>query len=1489
MRRLRTARKTRKRKNEPGDAGQFIGRRNHPQPTGFAMNESPDRLKLIFKARLMICAGFSAWMLILALMINPGVLLPIFILSLIQVLLNQPLVWSRLGRTPRPADLRISLYLDVLILTAFIHFLGGLKSGPLLAIYILTMLYGSVIVRPREGLYAGLASLLGFLGMIYLEQAGRLAAHPGLLQEPMGGGWSWIALGLTLALLFLLPAQIGNIIYQTIFVQQEELQKALERFQRLFDQVLESIMVLGPDQTILRVNLPAAQLFGRDRDGLIGKKLPDLLAPESADDLAALLADHQVIGPALGKNLRLVLPDGALRAVEISTSAYVRDPETATGVFMIFRDVTEKLKMEEELRRYTVELYRLVEERTAELEESRECYVSLFEKAAVPLCWLNPQGTLLSANRAFYSLTGMPKEGEGSRPLVEILDRETDQARVAHYLDDLRRGYDAPTQLELPIQNAEGKILWTEWFLGFEPLTDQLLVSMIDVTERRKAEQAWKDSEELYRSLVETSPDAIVLSDLNTNILVANQRAADLYGVADPKEFEGVSSFSLIAPEDRERAVENARKTLETGTIRNVEYRFMRKDGGSYPGEISASVIRDREGRPKAFIGMVRDVSKRKTAETGLRESELRYRTLFEESRDAIYLIDQDGRVIDVSPAGVELSGYTRDELLAMHAFQIYAHVPDREKFLEEVLKRGFVRDYEVKLKKKNGTILDCLITSTVRRDADGAMVGFQGVIRDVTDRKRAEAALRESEEHYRLLIETSPDAIILTDLAVRRLMANLRTAELFGFARVEDMPLDNAFGSIAPEDQERVQKGIQELLETGQVRNLQINLLKKDGTPFIAEVSGRLVRDLDGRPAAFLSIVRDITVRKRAETALRESEERYRALVETSPDGIMLVDLNLTILMANPQALKIGGFEKPEDLIGKNGLTFLAPEDLDRARSQLEKNLQSGRPSRTEYQLRRPDGSVFHGELNVSLMRDPQGKPWALLCMVRDVTESKQAEVALRESEERYRGLIETSPDAITLTDLELRITMVNRRAVELYRLKDAKEPLGDNASDYFDPEERVRVRANMENHLKGEPVHNQEYRLRRKDGTTFWGEINTSVVRDAAGSPKGFLAAARDISEKKAAAEALRKSGEQYRFLAENVSDLIFTMDLNLRYTYVNPAVEKYRGYTVEEALALPLAQTMTPASLEVALKKWREELANEAKPDQDLTRTVTLELEQLKKDGGTVWGEVKMTFLRDASGQPVGILGMTRDISERKALEKARAEFQEQLLQAERMAMAGQIAVGVAHEMNNPLTAIGYYAQALEKSLVHEPQELDKLTRIRESADRIQRLLSRLLNYTSLARAEFKPVDLNAVVLQVLDAISHELERRPQVKVAQRLTADLPAIRGAAEPLFHLLSNLVMNAFQALPEDRGKITISTRRKKSRVILEVKDTGVGIAKDDLARIFTPFFSKRAGGQGTGLGLAIVQEVANMHHAEVEVDGRPGKGAAFRVSFPEA
>ncbi|MGD0205912.1 MAG: PAS domain S-box protein, partial [Dehalococcoidia bacterium] len=276
-----------------------------------------------------------------------------------------------------------------------------------------------------------------------------------------------------------------------------------------------------------------------------------------------------------------------------------------------------------------------------------------------------------------------------------------------------------------------------------------------------------------------------------------------------------------------------------------------------------------------------------------------------------------------------------------------------------------------------------------------------------------------------------------------------------------------------------------------------------------------------------------------------------------------------------------------------------------------------------------------------------------------RDITERKRAEELARQAEQRYRDLFEGAPVMYVITRNQDGAPIVaDCNELFLSTLGYARaEVLERPLADFYTPESRAELleRGGFQRALKGQFVA-EERQLLTRDGRVVQTLLRALPEADASGNIFGTRAMYVDITERKRAEEALRESEQSYRLLAENVTDVIWAMDTNLRFTYVSPSVTRLRGYTVEEAMAQTLAEILTPASLEVAMKALAEERAVEKMEDKDLSRPLTLELEQTCEDGSTVWTEVKMTALRGEDKRPVGILGVGRDITERRRAEEA-----------------------------------------------------------------------------------------------------------------------------------------------------------------------------------------------------------------------------------------
>ncbi len=385
---------------------------------------------------------------------------------------------------------------------------------------------------------------------------------------------------------------------------------------------------------------------------------------------------------------------------------------------------------------------------------------------------------------------------------------------------------------------------------------------------------------------------------------------------------------------------------------------------------------------------------------------------------------------------------------------------------------------------------------------------------------------------------------------------------------------------------------------------------------------------------------------------------------------------------------------------------------------------------------------------------------------------------------------------------------------------------------------------------------------------------------------------------------AEELKISEKRYRLLAENVTDIIWTIDLpTLKFDYLSPSVERVRGFTPEEAMALSLEESVSPASLERVQSLLAEELAYEQTPGTNPNRTRTIEIEHSCKDGSYAWSEVTTTFIRDAHGQAVGVLGVSRDIMERKKTEEEAQALAAQLNRAQKMEAIGRLAGGVAHDLNNILSSLVGYPDLLLMDVPADSPLRPTIEIIQQSGQRAAAIVQDLL---TLAR---RGVDLNEIVnlnTVVTDyRYSPEFAKLqadyPQVRLEWEVTEALMNIRGSRTHLSKMLMNLTANAAEAMP-DGGSIAVQTANRYldatvnanepipegEYACLRVVDEGVGIAPDDLKRIFEPFCSKNSMQRsGTGLGMTVIWATVKDHNGYIDVTSREGQGSCFEVYLP--
>lgn len=630
-----------------------------------------------------------------------------------------------------------------------------------------------------------------------------------------------------------------------------------------------------------------------------------------------------------------------------------------------------------------------------------------------------------------------------------------------------------------------------------------------------------------------------------------------------------------------------------------------------------------------------------------------------------------------------------------------------------------------------------------------------------------------------------------------------------------------------------------------------------------IAELKG-MVRGFDQRDAGPPS---DRTM-EQLFVMISRSQQGFRDLIDSFDDILLALSLEGDIRAANRSFADFVGLSFQE-IIGLPIGHFVtdenatSEEELKRAMNRfLERRVWSGV---VQVRLKRTGAAFFFDCVAHAMVRDD--KVHGLTILARDITSQ-------RRSEARFTELFETLQEGIYIVTPDDKILEVNPALVQMLGYGSKEELIGKKVSEVFVDQEQ---RSLLAHEIDRQPTpQGREITLRRKDGQPVICLNTASAVRDTGGKIVRYQGALADITERRAIEKRLYQQQEFARRLVDSFPDLIFAVDTQRRYTFVSPKVEEGLGYNTEETIGTVFGE--------------RTHLE-----DRGPVLAVFDDLFEGKRNFGSIemrirhkqgeWRRLRCHFspLFNEAGKIEGVVVSGRDITEVKRLE-------EQLIQAEKLAAMGQMLAGVAHELNNPLTAILGASELLRERPGIDESTKRQLEMTHRQARRAARIVQNLLEFSRPASPQKKALDLNAVVDRTLQLHEHSL-RRNSIQVDFHPSSGIPPTIGDANQLIQVFLNLVANAEHAIREVRtsGRIQIRLGKKGVRIFATVQDDGIGIKPEVLPRIFDPFFTTKRPGGGTGLGLSICMSIVREHGGDMEVESLPAGGAAFTVFLPAA
>jgi len=907
-----------------------------------------------------------------------------------------------------------------------------------------------------------------------------------------------------------------------------------------------------------------------------------------------------------------------------------------------------------------------------------------------------------------------------------------------------------------------------------------------------------------FKCLFENASDAIYILDKSGKFVVVNHKAEELTGFKR-QDFIGKPFRKIIPSKSLPKAIRGFLDVIRGEEVRlELEIKTAAKKTTLVEVTSRALIVK---GKIVGTLGVVRDISECKKMEETLRESEEKFRRIFESANDCLIYLDRSGRILDVNEKAVRVFGGLREELVGKHFTQVsilsFKDIPKLLSNFARIL-RGKEGYTSLRIINKKGQEIHLECSSSIAK-IDDKFVGILIIARDVTERKKMKEALRDSEENFKTLVEEAPISIFNTDLKGKITYVNKKFEETTGYSLEEIVGKDGfKIGIMSDETLKLIAKRMKDRLMGKPSILLEGQFKRKDGKWIWAEVEGRLIKKF-GIPTGFQLIARDITERKTAEQERKRYEERLSAL------NIYGQKLNMAGSMEEIYRLTLDAMEKT---LGFE-IAFFMVVDKD--------------------MLRLVDHRGYPESFSIKLPLDGTKKGVS----VKVVKTGRSINVPDAEKEDAW---VKFMPDIRSGLDVPVKI---GRKVLGVIGV-DSRKLSAFNEKD----QELLEILAS-----------------------------HAAIAMSNLEHSKNLAAYARE----------LRESQEKFRRLFLDNPEPAVYVNSDFHVLDANPRFSKLFGYSLDEIKGKRLSDLIVPEDK----KTEGEMLDREAKKAFTYRDTV-----RIKKDGTLVSVSISAAPIT-IEDQPIGYVGVYKDITERKQMEKKLEEYsqhleelvekrtrqlkeaQEQLIKSERLAAIGQAAAMVGHDLRNPLTSIKgatYYLKRKLGSRV-DKEAMEMLELIEKDVGYSNEIIADLMEYSKKIRLELTETTPKSILRDALSLV--EVPENVQIL---DLTQSAPKIIMDVEKMKRVFGNLIKNAIDAM-HTGGELAITSRESNANVEITFADTGIGMTKEIMEKIWTPFFTTKA--KGMGLGLPICKRIVEAHEGNISVESTVGKGTAFTVTIP--
>jgi len=867
--------------------------------------------------------------------------------------------------------------------------------------------------------------------------------------------------------------------------------------------------------------------------------------------------------------------------------------------------------------------------------------------------------------------------------------------------------------------------------------------------------------------------------------------------------------------------------------------------------------------------------------------SDRNFEAIFDRAPVGIAQIDLQGKFLRANDRYCEMLGYSEAELLAKSAHEIN-HPEDCAEVLSgrRQLLDGAISSHSMEKRyvRKDGSVFWARLNRSLVRNSENQAQYFIAVVEDLTEKKLAERARVESDWRLEMALDSAGLGLWDRDLRTGKTNISGEYAKLHGLSP-DHPPLtyEEWLKLVHPDDRNRVNEQYRESLSRARDWDTDFRLVWPDGSVHWMLAKGQVFRDSVGCPIRLAGITIDITERKRIE----EHCSLLSSIVESCDDAIFSKNLDGTIVSWNSGAERLFGYTA-EEIIGKSASVLLPPECVGEYPAILETIRSGAHLEHHEVTRMRKDGRRVEVTVTISPVKNSEAMVVGSSTIARDITDRKRGEIALMQSEERFRLAIKATNDAIWDLDLETGFVTWNETYSTLYGRPPETSHSYQWWIDQIHPDDRTRTVESLQTAISSDAESwTSEYRFRRTDGR--WANIydRAYISRNPSGKARRVIGAMQDLTERKQAEAFQREIELQYKDVFDNISVCMFLIDVvpggRFKYVAFNAAEEK--------AVALSNSEISGKFVEEVFPK----DLANKliANYSRCLSAAHAIQFDDaLDLPHGRRYFHTNLIPLRNGDAGTRRIVGACIDITDLK-------RTQEESLAKQNLESLGVLAGGIAHDFNNILGAISAQAELIETELAVGSAQRGEIQEIQFAAMRGSEIVRELMVYAGRDETSLREsINLSRLIQETLGLIRVSISKHAVMRTA--LEPDLPPVSGNSAQIRQVLMNLIINASEAIGSIDGTITLRTElvaRGSSKgpsdatglasedyVLLEVSDTGDGIPDEVKAKIFDPFFTTKFAGRG--MGLAVVNKVVHDHGGIIRLT-TPGRGTTFQVFLP--